>query len=295
MTPLSSLTAYAQQDASAVDIGTKAAEGRPADTFAHDLMTQSVEVLNNSAAYVGDANELMATEKVLQVQREQESYFKSLLQAATSYNADAMNAAAVKYGLKPDSKKLEVEQGSGASKFRYRLHIFWSMGDAAISQALEYGLKYRESMVLSLRGPRPGEKLEPLIFAIVKLMGEVKEGSVVPNIEINPPSFTDNDVTVAPTLVVMNEQGQPIAKVAGVMNPEWIESEIEAGRRGDLGKHGQTSAIGEIDMMQAMIEKAKATDTKAMAERAKARIWQNLPMLPLPKTTVPRIRELDPG
>lgn len=41
---------------------------------------------------------------------------------------------------------------------------------------------------------------------------------MVPNIEINPPSFTDNDVTVAPTLVVMNEQGQPIAKVAGVMN-----------------------------------------------------------------------------
>ncbi|APP82550.1 TrbC family F-type conjugative pilus assembly protein [Xanthomonas perforans] len=294
-TPLSSLSAYAQQDASAVDIGTKAAEGKPADTFAHDLMTQSVEVLNNSAAYVGDANELMATEKVLQVHREQEAYFKSLLQAATSYNADAMNAAAVKYGLKPDSKKLEVEQGSGASKFRYRLHISWSMGDAAIRQALEYGLKYRESMVLSLRGPRPGEKLEPLIFAIVKLMGEVKEGSVVPNIEINPPSFTDNDVTVAPTLVVMNEQGQPIAKVAGVMNPEWVESEIEAGRRGDLGKHGQTSAIGEIDMMQAMIEKAKATDTKAMAERAKARIWQNLPMIPLPKTTVPRIRELDPG
>lgn len=63
-TPLSSLSAYAQQDASAVDIGTKAAEGKPADTFAHDLMTQSVEVLNNSAAYVGDANELMATEKV---------------------------------------------------------------------------------------------------------------------------------------------------------------------------------------------------------------------------------------
>lgn len=106
---------------------------------------------------------------------------------------------------------------------------------------------------------------------------------MVPNIEINPPSFTDNDVTVAPTLVVMNEQGQPIAKVAGVMNPEWVESEIEAGRRGDLGKHGQTSAIGEIDMMQAMIEKAKATDTKAMAERAKARIWQNLPMIPLRK------------
>ncbi|MBD1532337.1 hypothetical protein GUG62_22650 [Xanthomonas citri pv. citri] len=158
-TPLSSLSAYAQQDASAVDIGTKAAEGKPADTFAHDLMTQSVEVLNNSAAYVGDANELMATEKVLQVHREQEAYFKSLLQAATSYNADAMNAAAVKYGLKPDSKKLEVEQGSGASKFRYRLHISWSMGDAAIRQALEYGLKYRESMVLSLRGPRPGESL----------------------------------------------------------------------------------------------------------------------------------------
>lgn len=58
-----------------------------------------------------------------------------------------MNAAAVKYGLKPDSKS-EVEQGSGASKFRYRLHISWSMGDAAIRQALEYGLKYRESMVL---------------------------------------------------------------------------------------------------------------------------------------------------
>lgn len=278
-----------------MEIATKAVKSDPADTFAHDLMTQSVEVLNNSAAYVGDANELMAADKVQQVQREQEAYFQSLLQAATSYNADAMNAAAVKYGLKPESKQLQAGKGGAAPKFRYRLHISWSMGDAAVRQALEYGLKYRDSMVLSLRGPRPGEKLEPLIFAIVKLMGEVKEGSVVPNIEINPPSFTDNNVTVAPTLVVMDEQGQPIAKVAGVMNPEWIESEIDAGRRGDLGKHGQTSAIGEIDMMQAMIEKAKATDTKAMAERAKARIWQNLPMLPLPKTTELRVRELDPG
>lgn len=293
--PLSSFSADAQQDADAVEIATKAVKSDLADTFAHDLMTQSVEVLNNSAAYVGDANELMAADKVQQVQREQEAYFQSLLQAATSYNADAMNAAAVKYGLKPESKQLQAGKGGTAPRFRYRLHISWSMGDAAVRQALEYGLKYRDSMVLSLRGPRPGEKLEPLIFAIVKLMGEVKEGSVVPNIEINPPSFTDNNVTVAPTLVVMDEQGQPIAKVAGVMNPEWIESEIEAGRRGDLGKHGQTSAIGEIDMMQAMIEKAKATDTKAMAERAKARIWQNLPMLPLPKTTELRVRELDPG
>ena len=294
---VSPLSFAAEQQIATADpaIAAGVAKSDPADNFAHDVMTQSVDVLNNSAAYVGDVNELMATEKVQQIQRDQEAYFQSLLVAATSYSADAMNAAAVKYGLQPEAKKKQPGAGGDPTHFRYRLHVSWSMGEGAMRQALQYGLKHRDSMVISLRGPRPGEKIEPLIFAMVKLMGEVKEGSVVPNIEINPPSFTDNNVTVAPTMVVMDEQNQVIAKVAGVMNPEWIEAEIDAGRRGDLGKQGQTSRIGEIDMLQAMIEKAKATDVKAMAERAKARVWQNLPMLPLPKTTEHRVRELDPG
>src|SRR5688572_2196422 len=121
--PLSSFAADAEQEANAVTVATEAAKSDPADTFAHDLSTQAVEVVNNRAAYVGAANELMAADKVQQVQRKQEASFQSLLQAATSYDADAMNAAAVKYGLKPESKQLQAAKGGAAPTFRYRLHI----------------------------------------------------------------------------------------------------------------------------------------------------------------------------
>ena len=265
------------------------------DSSPAGLLQHQVDVINNSAAVLGDTTSITDTSRVEEIKREQENYFQTLLKAATGYSEDAMNAASQKYGLQPEQKQAVPGKTTGDKGVRYRLYISSAMGDGALKQAMEFGAKYNQSMVLSLRGPLPGEKLDPLVYRLINLIGGVSEGMSVPNIEVNPPSFTDNQITTTPTLVVLNEEGVVVAKAAGVMNPEWIESEIKAGHTGDLGVHGRTTKIAEIDLMLAMIEKAKAQDPKALAEKARRDMWKGIPLIPLPAVTERRDRELDAG
>ncbi|WP_440986233.1 TrbC family F-type conjugative pilus assembly protein (plasmid) [Xanthomonas sontii] len=265
------------------------------DTSVEGLTRHTVDVLRNSAAILGDTSEIRDQAKVEEIATEQESYFKGLLQSATSYSADAMNAAAAHYGLQPANKQDGVNIARGDTGVRYRLFVSMAMGPAALKQAMQYGIKYDHSMVLSLRGPLPGEKLDPMVFRMMDMIGGVKEGMKIPNIEINPPAFTDSGVATVPSLVALDEEGKVIAKASGVMDPEWIESEIRAGHTGDLGVHGATVEIAEIDLLEAIIAKAKAADPRAIAEKARREMWKKVPLIPLPAATEKRLREMDAG
>lgn len=265
------------------------------DTSVEGLTRHTIEVFKNSDSILGDMSEIRNDAKVAEVAKDQEAYFQSLLQSATSYSEDAMNAASQRYGLQPEGKQGGINASRGDEGVRYRLFISMEMGEAVLKQAMEYGIKHRQNMVLSLRGPMPGEKLDPMIYRMMNMIGGVREGMEIPNIEINPPAFTDSGVTTVPTLVALDTDGKVVAKVAGVMNPEWIEDELTAGHTGDLGKHGGTTKIAEIDLMEAMIAKAKAEDPAALAEKARNDIWKGIPTIPLPAVTEPRVRELDAG
>lgn len=265
------------------------------DTSVEGLTRHTIEVFKNQDTILGDLSAIMNEQHVDAVAKEQEEYFQSLLQAATSYSEDAMNAASEKYGLHPEAKQGGIAASRGDEGVRYRLFISMGMGEGALTQAMNYAIKHKENMVLSLRGPMPGEKLDPMVYRLMNMIGGVKEGMTVPNIEINPPAFTDSSVTTVPTLVALDADGKVLAKVAGVMNPEWIESEVQAGRIGDLGKHGGTTNIAEIDMMEAMIAKAKAEDPQALADKARKDIWKGIPVYSMPAVTEARVRELDAG
>nr|WP_312130914.1 TrbC family F-type conjugative pilus assembly protein [Stenotrophomonas pavanii] len=280
----------AQDAASQADGGVLAT-----DTSVEGLTRHTVDVLRNSSAILGDMSDIRDQAKVDAIAAEQETYFKGLLQAATSYSEDAMSAAAAHYGLKPEKKQQGISVKDGDAGVRYRLFVSMEMGEAALTQAMQYGINYDHSMVLSLRGPLPGEKLDPMVFRLMNMIGGVKEGMKIPNIEINPPAFTDSGVTTVPTLVVLDEEGKVIAKASGVMDPSWIEGQIRAGNTGDLGVHGATTNIAEIDMLEAIMEKAKAADPKAMAEKARKDMWKKIPLFPLPAATEKRVREMDAG
>ncbi|QRD71795.1 hypothetical protein H8Z72_22875 (plasmid) [Xanthomonas citri pv. citri] len=265
------------------------------DTSVEGLTRHTVDVMRNSSAILGDTSDIQDQTKVDAVAAEQETYFKGLLQAATSYSEDAMTAAAAHYGLQPDKKPDGIGVKNGDTGVRYRLYVSMAMGEAALTQAMQYGIKYDHSMVLSLRGPLPGEKLDPLVFRMMDMIGGVREGMKIPNIEVNPPAFTSSGVTTVPTLVVLNSDGNVIAKASGVMDPEWIESEIQAGHTGDLGVHGATTEIIEIDLLEAIKAKAEAADPKAMAEKARRDMWKKIPLIQLPAATEKRVRQMDAG
>lgn len=260
------------------------------------LTRQSVDILERKDQIVRNVEALKAKNQVTQVAKDEDAFFRQLLNQATATSEEAMNAAAVRYGLQPPKSKPDgINASHGDEGVRYRLYVSMAMGEAALKQAMEYGIKYNRSMVLAMRGPMPGEKLDPMIYRMMNMIGGVHKGMEVPNIEINPPSFTQNSVTTVPTLVALDGDGQVVAKVRGVMNPEWIEDEIKAGHKGDLGAHGATTEIAEIDLLEAIIAKAKADDPKALAEKARRDIWKGIPFQPLPETREKRIRELDPG
>lgn len=268
------------------------------DTSIEGLTRHAAGTIEDKEVIVRDKSLTDGDKRAQEVIDRERAYFEQLIDQATTTSMDAIYSEAERYGLKAERRKPEKDTDrpvAGQSRLRYRMFISSSMGPAAIEQAVAYGVKYRDSMMLTYRGPKPGQTIQGMIRDLIKITGEQADESMVPNIEINPPEFTDNNVSDVPTLVKVDADGKPIASVRGLMNPEWLESEIEAGNKGDLGKRGPTSAIAEIDLMAAMIEKAKGMDINKMAEGARDRFWKNAPLIELPPAMQDRTRLVDGG
>lgn len=177
---------------------------------------------------------------------------------------------------------------------RYRLFVSRGQGETAMREMIETAKRHPD-MVIVLRGILPGEKLSDLAVYIGRLM-QPKEGEPIPNIMLDPPSFTERAVTAVPTLERLDPvSGEVVASVQGVINPEWIEERVASGKSGDLGRYGETSEIAEEDLIVAMKRQAEQFDGEAYGRKVVEKMWEQLDMVSLPTATTSTVREVDPS
>lgn len=176
---------------------------------------------------------------------------------------------------------------------RYRLFVSRSMGQEAIEQALAYGEKHQD-MVILFRGLKPGEKLFDLTSYLQGLQPLV-EGEPMAAVQLDPPAFTDTNVTVVPTLQRLDEEGRVLATIRGIANPSYLEDLVAKGERGDLGARGTTSPIVEQDLVEVLKQRMQAYDWKGGAQRAADNFWRRQETQDLPKATRDRRRLFDPS
>lgn len=176
----------------------------------------------------------------------------------------------------------------------YRIYVSQAMGEGGLRAAMAIAAG-RNDMVLVLRGPLKGQtvtQLQTLLGGFVR--DQAVKSEPIPNMEIDPTVFTDHKVSSVPTLEKLDASGNVVASVRGVLDPSWIDREVAGGSKGDLGAHGQTYPVTEIDLLEAFQQKAREFDWESWKAKAGESFWKKAPFTELPRATERRVREIDP-
>lgn len=163
-----------------------------------------------------------------------------------------------------------------------------SMPDGDMRGLLEDAYRTPGMRVLFLGGePHTG------VPGLVNWLRRVGAGlSHLPAIEIDPPAFAKYHVRRVPEAVVVRD-GQEIAHVAGVYQPQWILRHAGA-KAGDLGSYGTLYRPVEVNMEAAIKARIAAFNWKAYVHRAVHDFWREQVMPVVPHAKHPKTYLIDP-
>lgn len=235
------------------------------------------------------------------------------------------------------SVETQRQKAEDASELFYREHeiiIFASLSLAG--QGLDDILAVAAAnprIAVVFRGVPEGMKIDEGMEIIQRLAYDYDP---MPTVAIDPTMFTEHSVEAVPTMVVMEpppqnvatptipsleillDEGEDVpdvlsqlgsqalektetrrvlAKVQGLTEPMWLQRQLEAGERGDMGIQGPLEAIEEPNLIDVMKQKALAIDWDAEKQGAVDRFWtrQDEQLIWKPVTREPRIRRIDPS
>lgn len=166
------------------------------------------------------------------------------------------------------------------------LFVSWSMGDAALAESL--ATASATGMTVLFRGIPDGDNFPKAFLRIHQLVPGVDP---VPNVLIDPPKWAEWGIDTVPTMV-LTHNGTPIARVRGLTDPAWLQQEVSAGRKGDLGTRGPTAVPSERDLMAVLQEKAAGIDWESKRESAIQSYWDRAELQVLPHVTRPEDRRI---
>lgn len=172
-----------------------------------------------------------------------------------------------------------------------------SLGEQGVNDILTSVSGHPDAVVV-FRGIPEGMTLGQGIQAIQALAAKKNP---VPNIIINPMLFRMYNVTVVPTIVMLEDEPLPgetpiaVAQVSGLSDPTWLAREVKSGESGDLGVKGPTESISEPDLIDVAKQRLAKIDWNEKKKEAVARFWTKQKFSELPTATRARVREIDPS
>lgn len=175
---------------------------------------------------------------------------------------------------------------------RYVLLATRAMGATRLREALRLS-RERSDYVVVFRGPAPGQKLPELIQELAGLMA-LKEGEQPPNVMVDPTRF-EGEPPEAPVLMRLDDEGKVVARVSGLLNPQWIEDRIARGDTGDLGRFGEVTEVVEEDMIKVMQRQLADYDMEQKTKDAYLGYFERVKLPALEEATEDRERLWDPS
>lgn len=269
----------------------KAAEAMNRDD---EMLKQSIEITKNPQAHLGNDPNL-TNEAALKAKTPYEEAARSIVDSSlVRGERDLEKLLAGDDLVQRNLRGAAAQEAAGPDEVpvRYQLYVSQSMGRAAMQAALAQAEKHQD-MVLVFRGLKRGQKFVD-IMKLVTDLHVIKQGDAVPRIIIDPTQFTDNGISVVPTLTRVDANGKVIALARGASSATWMEDQIAAGRKGDLGQAGATETIAEVDMITLLQEQARKVDFEAYGRKQLEGFWTNRKYTKLPTASVSRTRRVDP-
>ncbi|WP_197488458.1 TrbC family F-type conjugative pilus assembly protein [Methylomonas koyamae] len=177
----------------------------------------------------------------------------------------------------------------------YVLYASTSLGRTGLLNLFEAAAG-RDDVLVVFRGIRDGQRVQEFIREIHGL-AQTLDAQRVPSIELDPTRFQNAHIQVVPSLTV-EEGDRVVAKVEGVTDIGWLEAQLKSrpgpdDRVVDLGVHGDTQAIAELDLIEVMKTRMAGIDWTAKKREAQAHFWQKAELLPLSAARQDRERLID--
>ncbi|MHB8742098.1 MAG: TrbC family F-type conjugative pilus assembly protein [Sulfuricaulis sp.] len=254
------------------------------------ILKKSAKVINNPKAVVGEGWQEHADALVKEQTKSNGATLQQLQTGAGHTVQNALSDAAKTYHL-PGLVKTQSKPA-----IHYRLFVSQSLGQGGLTQAMQMASAHPD-MVLSFRGMKPGQTLRDLFDTLQPLLKAVAppgSDTRVPAVEVNPPAFSEAGVTDAPTLEKLDDDGNRVAIVRGVIDPAWLDTQVADKNSGDLGTRGQVFPIVEEDMLVKLQQAAKNFNYTKWAQKAGKTYWKHVPFIDLPHALQARQRTLDP-
>lgn len=185
---------------------------------------------------------------------------------------------------KAEGSKIKRKESGPAET--YVIYVSWSLGAPFIKDLL---LSYKDqgNVVLKFRGIPDGLTMLQSLTKIQRLTHETKSPVTM---EIDPVSFSDNQVTMVP-FVAKYQAGKVVAVAKGTAAIEVFDDKPGVA---DLGVVGDQVEIAEVDMIELMKDRASKINFAEKKEKALKRFWANQQFNPLPPASEHRVRKLDP-
>ena len=157
-----------------------------------------------------------------------------------------------------------------------------------------------DDVAVVFRGIPEGESMS---VAMTRLQQLAAQHDPMPSVIIDPSLFLSYKVTAVPTIVVVDkgdlplagDPATPIAKVAGISDPDWLHKAIARGESGDLGNKGPVEEISEVDLLEAAKARVAQIDWEEKQKKALTNFWYNQKFIDLPRAPKQRTRIFDPS
>ena len=174
------------------------------------------------------------------------------------------------------------------------IHYVILVSDAMGQRELKHlfkSLSHRNDVSFAVRGTLPTEKT--ITDVGKRIIGLIKDLPEVPNVNLDPRPFKNINAEYAPQ-ILMYKGDSVVLFAAGLANPNYLKTEFEKGKRGDLGNFGSMVKISERDLTEILRERAALLDKKALIADAKDKFWDNVAFTALPNATETLVRSFVP-
>jgi conjugal transfer pilus assembly protein TraW len=250
------------------------------DTSIADIAREARAIQANPTAYTGDFEIRPPSDEVVKLAQE----ITGMSQEKGLRN---MPAAASAYGIEMDDPmQPEIMTGDWID-----ILVSRSLGEAELKQVIASAAHSNLPVRFVFRGIAEGQRINDAMLDY----GRWSRGlDVPPQAILDPTIFQDRGVDSVPAMYFMRD-GEVVASVNGLTNPEWLARAVEGGETGHLGTRGPVLDIAERDLIELMQERTAQLDLESRKKETIDTYWQRADFIPLMAATENERKVIDPS
>ncbi|NLC21306.1 MAG: hypothetical protein GX771_05250 [Halomonadaceae bacterium] len=232
------------------------------------------------SAYLGDFEVSQPSEDVLKLAEEIVGVSRD---KGLSTMQDVASAFDIEMG---DPRQPDIMEGDWID-----ILVSRSLGEPELKQVIASAEHSNVPVRFVFRGIGEGQRINDAMFDY----GRWSRGlDSPPQAILDPTIFQDRGVESVPAMYFMRD-GEIVASVNGLTNPDWLARAVNGGETGHLGTRGPLLAIAERDLIELMQERTAQLDLESRKQETVDTYWQRAEFVALKPAMEDERKVIDPS